>query len=329
MVALVASVACLLGCAACSGDSGKKSTVRFAALPNSIFALPLYVAQDQGYFEAHGVEGDITSVNGGGAQLLAALGGGSVDLTWASVEQVALSNQNGNPLRIVVGNNTRQPWALVVRNGLDKPKAGTPYPDVVHDLKGARIGVSTVGSASYLTLAALLKSAGMDIKDVTPVQTNNQPVPLLQANQVDAVLDGEPSVCIMTTDLKLGQTVLDYRKPGSLPTEVQDVAFQGWVVPEKKSHDKKITEAAEAISDAINFIRDPANVEKVKEIAAKHLGTTKPDVLDCEIKAQADSFNSSFDPAVVTRTLDGLNLKAPQAVSDIITGIAAQADGTK
>lgn len=67
--------------------------VKFGLLPGLALYLPLWVAQDKGFFAEEKVKPTFISVGGGGAQTMAALLGGSFDMTDLSLPALAAANE--------------------------------------------------------------------------------------------------------------------------------------------------------------------------------------------------------------------------------------------
>ena len=83
------------------------------------------------------------------------------------LNQIIQNQLKGTDLKIVVGNEVKNFYNLIVANSVPLPNAASGYPAVVRDLKGKRIGVNALGASTHLMMNALLKGAGLTPDDVT------------------------------------------------------------------------------------------------------------------------------------------------------------------
>jgi ABC-type nitrate/sulfonate/bicarbonate transport system substrate-binding protein len=108
------------------------------------FHIPSYVAMDQGFYKAEGLDASFTLLTGK-AQVTAALAG---QVTFVPIPsggaQAALS---GAHIRYVVGQSLKSQWLIAARPDIKKPE----------DLKGKTIGYGRAGAADYDEGAAVLR----------------------------------------------------------------------------------------------------------------------------------------------------------------------------
>ena len=117
--------------------------------------------------------------------------------------------------------------ALIIRPGLDLPNKGK-YPEVMHDMVGLDVGVSSLGGQQELTVGVLLTEAGLPADSVNFVNagyTTSTVLPALQGGDADVVITVEPVSTIATSGAagEVFEVALDLRK-GEGPPQ-----FVGWV----------------------------------------------------------------------------------------------------
>ncbi len=188
--ALVATVA------ACGGSNSAPTTangltqIRVGVVPNAT-AVPVYLAQSQGYFAKHGLQVDIQKVAGGSEELSRILSGDLAVGHNALVPAIIAASKK-LPIRIAqVGDmapsspDAPSIFGLVVN-------ADSPVKDY-SDLKGQNIAVNALGAAAELTVRKLLDQATGDPKSAQLLEV---PYPsmlaALNANRVAAAQLTEP-----------------------------------------------------------------------------------------------------------------------------------------
>lgn len=140
----------------------KAETISVTTWGAAFYGAPYAVAMKKGFFKAHGI--DITNV-------LSSLGGGTtVRNTLAGdtpIGEVALSAavlaiNNGEQILLVGGG------AQSVADELWLTKASSPFHSI-HDLKGQKVGITSVGSISNMLLLMCLQKSGMSPNDITMI----------------------------------------------------------------------------------------------------------------------------------------------------------------
>jgi len=143
------------------------------------FHIPSYVAMDQGFYKAEGLDASFITLPG--RALVTAGVTGSIDVIPipSGGSQAALS---GAEIRYVVGQSLKSQWLIVARPNINKPE----------DLRGKTLGYGRSGSADYDEGAAVMSRAfkmelGRDYK-VISFQGEGERVAAMINGDVDAVL---------------------------------------------------------------------------------------------------------------------------------------------
>jgi NitT/TauT family transport system substrate-binding protein len=150
---LLALAALALSLTATTDAAAAATKLRLAVSGLSEGKLPLYVAQQQGYFKAAGLDVEIMEFKSGGAAVQAFVGN-SVDLCVCAGNHVITLQQRGLDVRFIVGLDAHFPNTLAAR-------PGSPYKDL-KSLKGRKIGVTSPGSSTDDLIRWAAKKAGLD-----------------------------------------------------------------------------------------------------------------------------------------------------------------------
>jgi NitT/TauT family transport system substrate-binding protein len=160
--------------------------LRAAALP-ILDTAAFYVALDQGFFSAEGLDVTIAPEYTGTVGLSGAIAGG-YDIVYTNIPSALSAIQQGIDLRFIsMGNGMGPPdsTSLLVRKGenLHGPK----------DFAGKSIGVNGLKSLQWMVMRAWLKAGGMEPDQVT---LRDVPFPqmldALKTKQVDGIFAIEP-----------------------------------------------------------------------------------------------------------------------------------------
>ena len=153
----------------------------------------LFIGVEKGFFKEFGIEPELVFFQAA-APIATALATGQIDVGATGVT-AALHN-------IVLGGE--QMW-IVADKGREWP--GYPLTGIVvqrelydgglrgiGDLKGKRIGITTLGSTFHYHLGNVLEKAGLSLADVrvVPLQTMPAAIEALKGKQVDAILLPQP-----------------------------------------------------------------------------------------------------------------------------------------
>lgn len=155
-----------------------------AAVSRNYFNMPLWVAYHAGFFGKEGLDVSITLIEGID-EVTQRLKSGEFNLTLGVTENVILDCEHGGRLRVIGGNVNRLPFSFIAR----------PHIRGFEDLRGGRIGVSSVKAGSSSLVMKLLEAHGLRYPDdytllaVGPILSRWK---MLQSGEIDAGLQGAP-----------------------------------------------------------------------------------------------------------------------------------------
>jgi ABC-type nitrate/sulfonate/bicarbonate transport system substrate-binding protein len=128
----------------------ERTRVRLAAGARGFNMLPVFVAEEEGLFDKHGLEVDLL-LTGTVDRATAAVRDGGADLAITPPEGAVSDYVSGGALRIVAANSLRLPMSLVARSGIQN----------VAELRGARIGTSSLTEGTALYTQMVLQREGL------------------------------------------------------------------------------------------------------------------------------------------------------------------------
>jgi ABC-type nitrate/sulfonate/bicarbonate transport system substrate-binding protein len=195
-IGLVAS-ACIVASAASA--SAEKLHVGTPAGSNFTF-LPVRIGVQQGAFAKYGLDVEVTDF-GGGAKLQQAVVAGGIDMAVSAGTDIAFIAK-GAPELAVAAMGSKPPLGITV-----------PYDSSaksVDDLKGRKIGITTVGSLTEWLMHRLMQQKGWAPGDLTLVAIGSDlstEIALVTTGQVDGVV-APPAVGLQLALTKRGRLLL-------------------------------------------------------------------------------------------------------------------------
>jgi NitT/TauT family transport system substrate-binding protein len=148
------------------------------ASPTSSPMLPVDVGTQTGIFAKYGLDVEIANFSGG-AKLHQAMAAGAIDIGVGAGPELALVAKGSPELAIC---NATAPLPFI---GIVVPADSTVRS--TDDLKGAKIGVSTVGSLTYWLARELARTHGWGVEGVTTVAIGGEPAGIIAALRTHAV----------------------------------------------------------------------------------------------------------------------------------------------
>ena len=188
---LLAAVMLTAGTAGCGSQSAEKSgngeyVLKIGEAQGALCHAPLQIAMEKGFLDDEGIKWE--RVDFGKADIQAALGAGTIDCGFGLVGKFIQPIDNGLNMVITAGMHTGCTKLLVKKDSGIKS---------VSDLKGKKIGVSSLAGSEAVTAKRLLFSNGFDISaDSSDIEflvysTTDQPI-ALQNGAVDAICTMDP-----------------------------------------------------------------------------------------------------------------------------------------
>jgi len=296
-----AGVIAALAFALLANPAGAAEKVKMSTFQSNFCCFPVYVAQHLKLFEKHGVEVEL--VYGTGIQVANILISGSTDFGAFAIEHGVAVTSKGQDVKLLVVTLTRPPFSVIVRNEVPTPNAGKPYPQMLADLKGLKIGISTPGASTDVTLRFLLREAGLDPqKDVTIVPVGDPTTALagLKNGLIDGNMSVEPTQTAAVTGLKIAKHVLNIEN-GEGPELFRDFAYNG--VFARGSTLKERPQAARAVVNAIieaeQRIQDPNQLDEIVKVAQAYMRGIDADLLRAYLQSYRGNFSPVATPAAI------------------------------
>ncbi|HTD37087.1 MAG TPA: ABC transporter substrate-binding protein [Candidatus Limnocylindrales bacterium] len=164
---------------------------------HALVYLPWDVAKNNGYFDAEGLDVEITYTKGG-SEAATALVSGSCEYSGNAIDHAIAAAERGKSL-VMISDFMNQPGiAIMVRPG-DREKYKT-----FADFKGKTVGVTSIGSATHVLAVWMAHRAGLGKDDLKIVGVGGGAtmISALAGNQVDAAYGNDPYA---TTLIKTGR----------------------------------------------------------------------------------------------------------------------------
>lgn len=192
IVVLILLVALGRGAPAPAGAQGQALTkIRVVHVPVLIFA-PLYVAIERGYFAQQGIEVELIGTPGGASSFVVLASGRAEVVIGGLGASLFNAAARGLDFKVVGPVHMEKP---PVSTPLVVSKKAYQSGEIrsVADLRGKKVSVNVIGSATEFWLHSALLRGGLTIDDVQLVAVNFPEVPAALANgAIAAGLLGEP-----------------------------------------------------------------------------------------------------------------------------------------
>lgn len=196
---LAAVLAAGLASAAHATDKLKVVTASSGIIFSSV-----YVAQQQGFFKAEGLDVEIADGNGG-SNAVASVAGGSAQIGFVGIKNASQAVVKGVPLKVIATGIQGFPQTIVVHKQLFdearlKPQASLADKGAV--LRNRTIAVSDIGGSTGEFARFVLKEAGVPAEQVKLINIPSIPGQLaaLKARRIDAFVNASPTTEIALAD---------------------------------------------------------------------------------------------------------------------------------
>jgi len=258
--------------------------------------LPLWLAQDAGFYAREGLDVEQIWIQGNPAT--SALISGEIDLLYCIPHNVISAIAGGADLQFIASIYNRMQYRIVAAPGIDK----------VEQLKGKVVGIARVHDVSHFYVRLALKRFGMNAdQDVRVISTGGQ------ADRTVALKNGRVAATIlnpafaMTLEKDGFKTILDIETL-NFPVVGNMTAARRAFLKEKRPLAVKFVRALVASMKKIQD--DP---ELSKKILAKNLRLQDKAIIDENYRFNSGKFLESFP----TLPIDGMRYAIDSLVSTV------------
>jgi ABC-type nitrate/sulfonate/bicarbonate transport system substrate-binding protein len=249
MRAILAALLCLCASQSAAGETIPLRYGQAYSALRSIFALPLLVAEREGYFVREGLDFSMLPVPGGGEKLIAALHDGTADISHVATPFLIQAALAGSDAVAIAAEFNNPIYSLIA-----KPENRT-----YDDLKRKLIGVAAETGSITIAIRKLLALNGLGKEDFRTRFVDGTPERLscLTAGDCDAVPLGQPQDFVA---MRRGFRLLGLSTE-AVPEYLYTVtaARRSWADANKEA----IVRYVRALSFAFKFIRDPAKRDQL------------------------------------------------------------------
>lgn len=198
ILAAGALTASLASCASSTSEAATSedglTTVRINQAFQSLLYLPLYVAEEAGFFEEQGIEMEM-STGGGGTQSWSAVLGGSADFSIQDPVFVPKSLENGGE-GVVVAGIQDAPTVFIIG------KDAALLQDDLTLLEGKRVVTSPEPDTTWAFMTKLIEQYDLKDVEIVNVAIGNE-LAAVESGQADYALAVDPQVSQAVIDMGL------------------------------------------------------------------------------------------------------------------------------
>ena len=243
----------------CADLRAETLQVNFGVTFRNARLVPLWIADEEGYFKKQGLDVKQVNISGGtqGAQMMVS---GGVDVSYDDPITCIVSSAGGIPVNVIVGGTPSLAYLIVGGSGIKN----------IADVKGKRVGSSGLGlSASRLALLVGLRRFGIDADkgQVTIVAAGQEP------ERIAGLSTGAIAATVISPEYRtkleqLGVNMLADLRTLNIPWETSSVITTAKNVQTKRDMLERVVRA---ILQAHAFILNPANRTRVVEVMTTQL----------------------------------------------------------
>jgi NitT/TauT family transport system substrate-binding protein len=316
MCGIAVAAALLAGCGDDEGGGGggggagggETTKIQIASAPN-VFLAPLYVAEDEGLFEAEGVDAEIVEIEAGTDSVAALVSGNAqiADVGFDDLIELAEEGEKG----LIMSHNILNRVTLTLVMNPDKAKElgvtrESPLEERYAALEGLRLGITSPGAPTDKYMRYYLREAGLSPEEdaeIIPLGGGPGLLAALESGQIDAFHLSPPTPYVAEKE-GFGTVLID--GPAGDVTEFSDFLYTAYAT--NKQWAEENPEAAEGFSRALE--KAMTKIEQDPDAAAEqildHLGTDDLEVTKRTLGAllPALSKDGCFDAASVKKALD-------------------------
>lgn len=282
-LALIVGASLVLG--GCSGASSDPQVVHYAISHRDtlLSRLPMYVAEEKGYFKKNDVKIDFINASGGGTTFRL-LSTGNADMAEGGLSAAILAAKTDPNIELIGDwdhSANAMSWLAYGEN---------VSADSIKEMKGVKLGYSHSGSASQRLLQLALKRAGIEGVELVSVGSMGENWTASKGGVITAGWAMEPFISSKLGN-EGGKIVF---RPGDY---IKHFYIEGISVNKEFAQDNgdRVKGVLKSLSEGIDFVK--RNPEEAAEIGAKHYHVDRQDLL-AGIKRYLDDgvWNMKTDP---------------------------------
>jgi NitT/TauT family transport system substrate-binding protein len=237
--------------------SKAETTLNMAVVSRTVFYLPAWMAEKQGFFKAEGLDVKM-KVYDSSEPIFVDLRKNEQQIAIASIESTIADAYKGGKVRIVAGSAKRPPHFIIAQ----------PEIKTLADLKGKTIGVVSMHEGTTFFIADIAKAGGFKLSDVKVEAVGGSPTRqrLLKEKKIDAGLQPYP--------LSYEAEAAGFSNLGPIAKLVPDYQFTSVMVDEDwaKANRAVLVGFLRALRKGTEYMF--AHPDEAAEVAAKELRTT-------------------------------------------------------
>jgi len=249
------------------------ASLTLVTFPNNYYFTDA-VAQQEGFFKEHHLAVKFVKPQAGTSALQLLLSG-SIDGLINDGALSVLPAAHGQNIKIIGSVYNRNGWTIYA-SSKDSKLAGNNagFPAAILALKGATIGVTSIGAGTDLALQAILIAAGQNPNTYVHrvgVGLTAAALGQLQAGRIDAYVSGDPAGSIFS-NVAHPYFVLATQAPKAFADVPQGtlITSGGWL----NSHQAEAKEWVAAEAEALQWIENPANLQAAGNLFSSAFGGT-------------------------------------------------------
>lgn len=252
-----------------AAQDGSLTQVSVGVIP-IVDVAPIYLGVQEGIFEEHGLELDLTLAQGGAA-IIPAVQSGDFDFGFSNITSLVIGQSQGLPLQLVApgpqttGNVGEDFSSLLVPEDSDA--------ESIADLEGQSVAVNTLNNINDTVLKEGLTQAGGDAEAMNLVEVAFPDMGgQLESGNVDAIMAVEP-FATLAKDAGAREIYSPYAEP------IEDLMIAGYFAStDMIEEDPELVDSfVAAMKESQQYAED--NPEEAKEILPEY-SEIDPEIID-------------------------------------------------
>lgn len=249
--------------------NGELTEISVGVIP-IVDVAPIYLGVQEGIFEEHGLDVELTLAQGGAA-IIPAIQSGDFDFGFSNITSLVIAKSEGLPLQLVAPGPQTTGEAGNDFSSLLVPEDSDV--ESIEDLEGKRVAVNTLNNINDTVLKEGMRQAGgdrdaMDLVEVAFPDMGGQ----MESGNVDAIMAVEP-FATLAKNAGAREIYSPYAEP------IEDLMIAGYFTnTEKIESDPELVDSfIAAMKESQQFAED--NPEAAKEILSEYT-QIEPEVVE-------------------------------------------------